>query len=300
MFIIIIGGPTASGKSSFAIELAKALNTDIISADSMQIYRGLDIGTAKTLKTQGVAHHLIDIVEPDGDFSVNDYVQYADGIIKKLYSDGKIPIVCGGTAFYLDALIHSRSFSLAKKDNSLRDYYQNLLINCGAEQLYSLLIESDPETAARIHLNDTKRVIRALEILSASGISKSEIASIDSKLPNRYDYLGYCPDIDRQTLYDRINERVDSMYKQGLVLETQSLLNRGVSPGAQAMQAIGYKETLEYLSGKYSYEELKELVKKRSRNYAKRQMTFFKKFNMHRMKYDADGITKILSDIEVN
>lgn len=298
MLIIIIGGPTASGKSGFAIELAKALNTEIISADSMQIYRGLDIGTAKITDTQGIKHHLIDIIEPGGEFSVSDYVLRADEIIKHMHSDGKIPIVCGGTAFYIDALVRPRTFSHSKKDNAIREYYQGYLALNGSLPLYELLLKEDPAAAAKIHQNDTKRVIRALEIFKAGGLKKSEIAALDSQLPDRYEYLGYCPDIGREELYGRINDRVDAMFDLGLVGETQALINHGVSVNAQALLAIGYKETIQYLNDEFSLKELIELVKQHTRNYAKRQITFFKKFEMQYIKYDAFGIARIISDIE--
>lgn len=297
-FIIIIGGPTASGKSGLAIKLAKVLNTEIISADSMQIYRGLDIGTAKITATQGIKHNLIDIIDPYEEFSVSDYVLKADAIIKRMHSDGKIPIICGGTAFYLDALVRQRSFSLAKKDNTIRECYQEYLAKNGSFKLYQLLMQEDPAAAAKIHQNDTKRVMRALEIFKAGGLRKSEIEMLDSRLPNRYEYLGYCPDVKREELYSRINDRVDTMFDQGLIGETQELINSGVNIESQALQAIGYKETIEYLNNKYSLHELKELVKQRTRNYAKRQITFFKKFDMQCIKYDEHGIAKIISDIE--
>lgn len=277
-FVVVITGPTASGKTAFAIECAKRYNGEIVSCDSMQIYRGLDIGTAKpTLEEQNqVKHHLIDIVDADRDFSVSEYVERATKVIDDILSRGKLPIITGGTGLYINALLHEYSFGKAIKNAKIREKYENILQNYGKEYLHDLLEKVDEKSAKSIHVNDTKRVIRALEIYEAHGIAKSQL-NIEEKL--RYDNLLFIFDIDRTILYDRINKRADEMFENGLVEEFISITEHAPqSRSWQSMQAIGYKELFSYIDGTMTLQEVKEEVKKNTRHYAKRQGTFFRGF----------------------
>ncbi len=276
--IIIICGPTASGKTALAVECAKLLNSEVISADSMYIYKGLNIGTAKpTIKEmQGVKHHVIDVVEPNETFTVSDYKNIAKPIIDNLISQNKIPIICGGTGFYINSILYDLSYGNGQGNPEIREKYKRLAIEHGNQYVYSILEKYDPESAKKLHFNDLKRVIRALEIYE-SGIKKSDIC--DELKPN-YNYSAYSVDYDRETLYDRINKRVDLMVNLGLIDEIKSLLNSGISKDNQCMQAIGYKEILDYLDGNCNLSQAIETIKLNTRHYAKRQITFFKKLSV--------------------
>lgn len=273
--ILIICGPTASAKTALSIECAKILNTEIISADSMNIYSGLDIGTAKpsTLERQGVKHHLIDVVSPKETFTVSDYKNLARPVIDNLLSDGKIPIVCGGTGFYINSILYDLSYGYGSGNIEIREKYQKLAQKKGNEFVYKILEEIDPDSAKKIHFNDVKRVIRALEIC-ANGRKKSEI--IDDLTP-KYNYDAYCIDFPRQELYSRIDYRVDLMIENGLVNEVTELINSGITDLDQCMQGIGYKEIYSYIKGEISLDEAINLIKINTRHYAKRQITFFKR-----------------------
>lgn len=273
--IIIICGPTASGKSDLAIECAKLLNTEIISADSMYIYKGLDIGTAKPSikETQGVKHHLIDVACPFDTFSVSDYKKLAQPIIDDLISKGKIPIICGGTGFYINSILYDFSYGKSSANLEVRNSLKALAEEKGNEFIYNKLVDVDPESAQKLHYNDLKRVVRALEIFY-SGTKKS---AQNDEIKPKYDYYAYSIGHSRQTLYDRINYRVDKMIELGLIDEIKSLLSLGVNKDNQCMQAIGYKEILEHLSGYCTLDEAIEKIKLNTRHYAKRQITFFKK-----------------------
>ena len=273
--ILVICGPTASGKTALAAELAKRLHSEVISADSMYIYKGFDIGTAKPTEEemQGVKHHMIDIVDSDGEFSVSDYKNMARPIVNKLLEEGKIPVVCGGTGFYINALLFDFSYGNAAKDEKIRKKYENLVKERGNDYVFSVLREVDPKTAEKLHKNDTKRVIRALEIYEISGKAKS---SYKDEITPVYDYLAISYDYPREILYDRINRRVDKMFENGLTEEVEELLKK-TDRNCQAMQAIGYKEMLDYIDGKTDLADTKELIRMNSRRYAKRQITFFKK-----------------------
>lgn len=273
--LIIICGPTASGKTELALECAKILNTEIISADSMNVYCGLDVGTAKPNKTEReqVKHHLIDVVSPLNSFSVGNYKKKAEPIIEKLFSENKTPIICGGTGFYVNSLIYNLSYGKSPANLIAREKYFNLVEEKGAEYVYNILLSVDPESAKKIHFNDVKRVVRALEIYE-SGVKKSELN--DLNLPIR-DYLAYYIDFDRSILYDRIDKRVDIMIENGLIEEVSGLVNSGIDISYQCMQGIGYKEVYSYLKNKISLEECINLIKLNTRHYAKRQLTFFKK-----------------------
>lgn len=277
---LVICGATASGKTSLSVALAKKLNTEIISADSMLVYKGLDVGTAKPMSAerQGVPHHLIDVVSPFSSFSVSDYEELALPIVERLFAEGKTPIICGGTGFYIQSLLYKSQFGNAGADEKIRAELERLLKEKGKEYLHNLLKEKDPESAEILHENDTKRVIRALEIFLVTGKKKSE--QKDERIP-RFDFVCVSVDFPRERLYERINLRVEEMFKAGLVDEVQTLLNSGVTLDLQCMQGIGYKEVAEGLFGSSSEEEMKELIKKNTRNYAKRQLTFFKRMQNH-------------------
>ena len=275
--VLIICGPTASGKTELAVECAKLLKTEVISADSMNIYKYLDIGTAKpTLsEMQGVIHNMIDVVDPRESFSVGDYKELAKPILERLISDGKIPVICGGTGFYINSLIYDFSYGNGACRPEIREKYKNLAEIKGNEYIYRLLKEKDLESASAIHCNDLKRVIRALEIYE-NGVKKSEIR--DEKIPV-YPYKAYSYDVERDILYDNIDNRVDKMIEKGLVNEVKRLTALGITDKNQCMQGIGYKEIYEYLSGKTTLAEAIEKIKLNTRHYAKRQITFFKKLN---------------------
>jgi len=282
--IIIICGPTASGKSDLAIECAKLLDTEIISADSMYIYKGLNVGTAKPSikEMQGVKHHLIDVVEPFESFTVSDYKTMAESVITKLHDQNKIPIICGGTGFYINSILYDLSYGNGSGNLVVREKYKKLASEKGNEYVFEILKEKDPIAAEKLHFNDLKRVIRALEIFE-SGVKKSDI--IDDLTP-KYDYSAYQIAFPRETLYERINTRVDKMLEAGLLDEIDKLVKNGVNRSSQCMQAIGYKEILDYIDGKISLTDAIELIKLNTRHYAKRQITYFKKLNVTSLKPD--------------
>lgn len=274
--VLVICGATASGKTALSVACAKQLNTEIISADSMLVYKGLSIGTAKpTLQErEGVLHHLIDVVSPFENFSVNDYEKMALPIVEKLLSQGKTPVICGGTGFYIQALLYKSQFGNTGANEEIREKYENIYRTYGKEYLHSLLREKDAPSAEKLHVNDVKRVIRALEIFDLTGKAKS--LQRDERIP-RFDFVAVSIEYPRETLYERIHLRVDEMFANGLIEEVQGLLANGVKNDAQCMQGIGYKEIVEGLQTGASVEEMKEIIKKNTRNYAKRQGTFFKR-----------------------
>ena len=246
MKALVICGATASGKTALAVECAKRLDTEIVSADSMLVYQGFDIGTAKPTEEekQGILHHLIDVVEPTKDFSVSDYEKLALPIVEKLFSQGKTPIICGGTGFYVNSLLYKSSFGNVGADEKIRKEYEALLIEKGKEYLHGVLKEKDPESAEVLHPNDVKRVIRALEIYDITGKKKSE--QCDKPIP-RFDFQSVCIDYPREELYARIEKRVDIMFENGLETEVERLMEQGVGADCQSMQGIGYKEILNHL-----------------------------------------------------
>ena len=275
--ILIITGPTATGKTKLAIECANLFNGEIISSDSMQIYKKLDIGTAKPDKEEllQAKHHMVDIVEPNKEFSVQEFVSLADKKIEELVKDQKLPIIVGGTGLYIKSLIYPYSFCSAPKDENIRNKYKLLLETNGKEYIYNLLKQKDPDAANKIHLNDTKRVIRALEICEITGNKKTEMNN--EEVEPRYNYILIALNLPREELYERINTRVDIMFKLGLLEEISALKNKGIiNESCQSMQAIGYKEFFKYFNNELSIDEVKELICKNSRNYAKRQITFIK------------------------
>lgn len=273
--IIIICGPTASGKSALAIKLAKTLNTEIISADSLAIYKHLDIGTAKpsSYEQSLVKHHLIDVVEPTSSFSVSDYESLALPIVNDLISKGKTPIICGGTGFYINSIIYKLGYGQVEGNLEIRNKYINMAKTQGVDAVYEVLQSVDNKATEKIHKNDIVRVVRALEIYFSTGKRKSDQ---NDKLEPRYSYLAFAPNFDRQELYSRIDKRVDIMIENGLIDEVKSLIDMGIDKNNQCMQGIGYKETYDALiSGDLS--RLSDLIKINSRHYAKRQITFFKR-----------------------
>ena len=278
--VLVICGTTASGKTALSIACAKRLNGEIISADSMLVYQGLDIGTAKpdTTERAGIPHHMIDVVSPFEKFSVSDYENAALPIVERLLNEGKMPIICGGTGFYINSLLYKSQFGNIGANEEIRRKYENMALEYGKEYVHAILREKDPESAGKLHPNDVKRVIRALEIFEATGKAKS--AQQDKRIP-RFDFLAVSIDYPRETLYERIDLRVEQMFSCGLIEEVKNLLKLGVSENEQCMQGIGYKEIVEGLKIGAAIEEIKETIKKNTRNYAKRQITFFKRMENH-------------------
>ena len=274
--LLIICGATATGKTGLAVDCAKKLNTEVISADSQLIYKHLNIGTAKPTVEEmgGVIHHMIDIVEPDCNFSVSDYCRMAEPILARLFNENKVPVVCGGTGFYINSLIYNLSYGNTAASQAVRDKYNTLLNERGKDYLYDYLKSIDPQTADKLHANDTKRVIRALEIYEVSGRKKSEIH--DKQVP-KYKYAAIAVDYPRDELYERINRRVDDMFESGLVDEVKELVKNGITGAHQCMQAIGYKEVLECFKNGDNDSTMRNIIKQNTRHYAKRQITFFKK-----------------------
>ena len=298
--LICICGPTASGKTALSVALAKQLHTEIISADSMQIYRGMDIGTAKPTaeERQGVPHHLLDVCAPGEAFSVARYVELADAAAQDILSRGMVPVVAGGTGLYMDALIECSTFSGDETDLSVREKYQRMAVEQGNEAVHACLAKVDPAGAERLHPNNLKRVIRALEVYEQTGMTIDAFNRLHKRPAPKYAALkiGVCP-AERQTLYDRIDRRVDQMLADGLLEETKHLLDRGALTGTAA-QAIGYKELLGYLQGEAPLEDCVALLKQRSRNYAKRQLTWLKRDDNIRWIYynNGEGLPAILQE----
>lgn len=277
---VAVVGPTASGKSALALMLAKRLGGEPVSADSMQIYRGMDIGTAKAsaAERQSVRHHMLDIVEPSEDYSVSRYVRDASAICDDLIRKGIMPIIVGGTGLYIDSLLSGRSFSAATEDRSLRNSLEEDYLSLGGEEMLRRLSLFDPERAALLHPADKRRIIRAIEIYHLSGKTISEHDVETRAVPERY----VCAVIflnfkNRAALYERIDRRVDEMIARGLFREAEELLDRGIGEDSTALQAIGYKEAVLALRGELSREEAAERIKLASRRYAKRQITWFKR-----------------------
>lgn len=278
--VLVVCGATASGKTSLSVACAKQLGGEIVSADSLLVYKGLDIGTAKPTMEEraGVKHHLIDVVLPTESFSVSDYEKTALPIVENLLLEGKTPIICGGTGFYIQSLLYKSQFGGAGADENVRKKYENLAEQMGKEYVHAILQEKDPESAEKLHFNDVKRVIRALEIYDVTGKRKSE--QQDTMTP-RFDFLAVSIAYPREELYRRINLRVDEMFSLGLIEEVETLIKNGVTEDMQCMQGIGYKEVAEGLRLGLSVEEIKDKIKQNTRNYAKRQITFFKRMQNH-------------------
>lgn len=302
--ILVLAGPTAVGKTELSINLAKKLNGEIVSTDSMQIYRGMDIGSAKITKEemQDVPHHMIDIVNPDESFSVSDYKIMAEKCIEDILRRGKLPILTGGTGLYINALTCNMDFTESEKDDEYRAYLDNLASEKGNEYIHEMLKDIDPISYKSIHANNRKRVIRALEVYKLTGKPFSSFNAGDELYKSKYDVYYYVLNMDRERLYNRINKRVDIMYDKGLLDECIKLKDLGYTCSMQSMQGIGYKEVLMYLEGGITLEESIEKVKQGSRNYAKRQLTWFRKdpravfLNKDTMS-DEEILNKIINDI---
>lgn len=294
----MIVGPTASGKTKLSVELAKLLNGEIISADSMQIYKYMDIGTAKVTKEEmeGIKHYLIDEVFPDEEFSVARFQELALKYIEEILQKGKTPIIVGGTGLYVNSLVYNINFSESQGDWGYRDKLTKEAEEKGIEVLFERLKEVDPETADKLHLNDTKRIIRALEVYEQTGKPMSYHVKESRKIPPKYDFRIIGLSWDRALLYDRINKRVDKMIEDGLLDEVKSLVEKGYDNNTIAMQAIGYKEILAHLRGEMTLDEAIELIKLGSRRYAKRQITWFKRLeNLQWVALEEeDNVTRIL------
>ena len=285
--LICIAGPTASGKTGLAVALAQALNGEVVSCDSMQIYRGMDVGTAKPTpeEMQGVPHHLLDVADPGEDFSVGRYVRLATEAITDIHSRGRTAIVAGGTGLYLDSLVKGEEFAPPSREGE-RKFLEDAAEQKGIEYVYDMLMEADPETAERLHLSDRKRIIRAMEVFLITGLPLSWHIAQSRQRPPRYRpaWLGL-NFRNRAKLYARIDARVDQMLAQGLEQEVQRLLDAGVDPQTTAMQAIGYKELASALRGECTVEEAASRIKQASRNYAKRQLTWFRRNDKIRWIY---------------
>jgi tRNA dimethylallyltransferase len=299
--IVIIAGPTASGKTKTSIEVAKKLNTEIVSADSMQIYKYMDIGTAKPKRSEmeGIPHHMIDVVYPDEDFSVAVYREMAGQCVDSIISKNKIPIVVGGTGLYINSFLYNMDFTETPEDTEYRNYLKNYAVIYGNEALHSLLKGVDKESYERLHANDTKRIIRALEVHKNTGktITKYQAESQNQSSDYNCIYIGL--NMDRKKLYGIINKRVDNMFNIGLIDEVKNLIQMGYNKNLKSMSAIGYKEIFDYLEGIYTLEEVKETIKRNTRRYAKRQITWFKhQGNIHWVNVDDfNSISEIAENI---
>ena len=279
--LLVICGATASGKTALAVECAKRLGGEVVSCDALLVYRGLNIGTAKPTAEEmaGIRHHLIDVAEPTQAFTVHDFERLALAAIDEIAARGKIPVLCGGTGFYLNAVLFRSGYGHVGADESVRARYNAVAAEKGKEYLHALLREVDPESAEKLHPNDVKRVVRALEIFELTGQKKS--AQSDGLTP-RFAYEAFALDFPRAALYERIDRRVGQMLDAGLVDEVKGLLAAGVPQDAQCMQGIGYKEVVEGLRNGDLNSTMRDIIQKNTRNYAKRQITFFKKLpNLH-------------------
>ena len=276
--VIVICGPTASGKTALSIELAKKINGEIVSADSMQIYKDMNIGSAKVTneEMQGIKHYMIDCVSPDERFSVADYKTNAKNAIEEIIKKGKTPSVVGGTGLYIDALIYEIEYKDIKIDENYRKELQEIEKNQGLEVLYKKALEIDPKAMEKISQNDSKRIMRVLEIYKATGKNKTE-QEAESRLKEiPYDYKVFALTMNREKLYERINKRVDIMIEKGLINEVENLLKK-YKEFPTSMQGLGYKEVRDYFQGKTTKNEMIEKIKQESRRYAKRQLTWFRK-----------------------
>lgn len=277
--LIIIAGPTASGKSELAVMLAKRINGCIISADSMQVYRGMDIGTAKITpdEMQGIEHYLIDVMNPTDDFNIVTFQALANAAIGQIYDKACIPIICGGTGFYIDSVLYNTEFDAEDDSSEYRNKLTMLARNHGNVSLHNMLSEVDEESARKLHPNDLRRVIRALEYYKKTGKKISEHNDNEMKKESEYNFAYFVLTDDREAIYERIDNRVDKMIDNGLVREVDDLKGNGLSMDNVSMHGLGYKEILSYLNGEISLEEAIYILKRDTRHFAKRQLTWYKR-----------------------
>ena len=295
--IIVICGPTASGKTSLGIELAKQIDGEVISCDSMQIYKDLKIGTAKPDENemQGIKHYMIDFVPPNKRYSVAEFKKDAENSIKQVLEKGKHPILVGGTGLYINSLIYGIEYQDTKIDYEYRNNLEKIVDNQGLEVLYKQALEIDPIAIKKISSNDKKRIMRILEIYHETGKTKTqqEIESRSKEI--EYDYKVFAINMDREKLYDRINKRVDKMIEQGLIEEVKEIMKK-YNEFPTAMQGLGYKEVVDYINDKYTKDELIEKIKMETRRYAKRQLTWFRK---NKQTIWIDGLEKIEKNVNI-
>ena len=277
--LIVVAGPTASGKTGLAIDIANYVGGEIVSADSMQIYKYMDIGTAKPTEEEQerAVHHLIDFLEPDDEFSVADYTELAHKTIADITSRGKIAVMAGGTGLYINSVVNDVTFGEMDTDYELREELHKIAEEKGSEYLLSMLAEFDEVSAKRLHPNNLRRIIRAIEFYRVTGKPISQHQQETKQVKSRYNPLMLCIDWDREALYDRINRRVDIMINEGLVDEVKRLMGMGYTKDINSMKGIGYKEVMDYLNGETTLEEAVEIIKQSSRRYAKRQLTWFRR-----------------------
>ena len=277
--LIILAGPTAVGKTSLSIRLAKTIDAEIISADCMQVYRHMDIGSAKIRPEEmaGIPHHLIDALEPEEDFNVVRFQQMAKSAAEEIWERGKIPLVVGGTGFYIQALLYDIDFTENEGDTAYREELEETARKKGGEYLHQLLKDADPKAALDIHPNNIKRIIRALEFHHQTGGKISEHNERERAKKSPYNYAYFVLTDERSRLYERIDRRVDQMMEEGLPGEVRFLKDRGVRRDSTAMQGLGYKELFAYLEGEYSFDEAVRIIKRDTRHFAKRQLTWFKR-----------------------
>ena len=276
--LIILSGPTAVGKTELSIKLAHETDGEIISADSMQVYRTMDIGTAKIKPSEmdGIPHHLIDIIEPEDEWNVSLFAEYAKKAVNDIYSRGKVPVLVGGTGFYIQALLYDVEFS-EEDDNEIRKRLTKESTRLGAHALHERLKEIDPVSAEIIHENNVKRVIRALEFYELHHMPISEHNKTQSERKSPYDFRYFVLSDSREKIYDRIDRRVDKMLETGLVDEVKGLMDRGLDLSYVSMQGLGYKEIYKYLTGEYTLDEAVYILKRDTRHFAKRQLTWFRR-----------------------
>ena len=277
--IIVLTGPTAVGKTDLSIRLAKAVNGEIISADSMQVYKKMNIGTAKIMPEEmdGIKHYLIDVLEPSEAFNVYTFKEMADEAIKEIYAKGKVPIIVGGTGFYIQAVLYDIDFSDNDADTTIRDELTRIYEEKGATYLHNMLREVDEQAAKDIHENNVKRVIRAIEFYKQTGTKISEHNASQRENVSPYNFAYFVLNDDRQILYDRIDKRIDKMIEAGLVDEVKSLMKEGLDRSLVSMQGLGYKEIIDYLNGDISLEQAIYILKRDTRHFAKRQLTWFRR-----------------------
>lgn len=295
--VIVIAGPTASGKTKLAIELAKRINGEIVSCDSMQIYKEMNIGTAKPTEQEQkeVKHYMIDIISPNERFSVSDYKKMAEKYIEEILKKGKVPILVGGTGLYVNSLIYGIEFVEIEFDEKYRQQLEKRVENEGLEKLYEEAKKIDEEAIKSISPNDKKRILRVLEIFKQTGMTKTKQDKLSRKNGPKYDYKVFAINLERDKLYDRINKRVDQMLEDGLIEEVKNIYEK-YNSFPTAMQGIGYKEVVEYINNNITKEEMIEKIKQESRRYAKRQLTWFRK---NKEIIWLDGLNDIQNNIQI-